>query len=44
LFLCFLQRKDELYSAEQEILLLAVQIIKNHGVALGSTWQEMPSK
>ncbi|XP_047173634.1 mechanosensitive ion channel protein 1, mitochondrial-like isoform X1 [Vigna umbellata] len=37
-------RKDELYSAEQEILLLAVQIIKNHGVALGSTWQEMPSK
>ncbi|XP_014516736.1 mechanosensitive ion channel protein 1, mitochondrial isoform X1 [Vigna radiata var. radiata] len=37
-------RRDELYSAEQEILLLAVQIIKNHGVALGSTWQEMPSK
>ncbi|CAJ1950195.1 unnamed protein product [Sphenostylis stenocarpa] len=37
-------RRDEQYSAEQEILLLAVQTIKNHGVALGSTWQEMPSK
>ncbi|KAL2336014.1 hypothetical protein Fmac_010460 [Flemingia macrophylla] len=37
-------RKDELYSAEQDILLQAVQIIKNHGVALGSTWQDMSSK
>ncbi|KAK7292712.1 hypothetical protein RJT34_15564 [Clitoria ternatea] len=37
-------RKDELYSAEQDILLRAVQIIKNHGVALGRTWQDMPSK
>ncbi|KAK7349496.1 hypothetical protein VNO77_06910 [Canavalia gladiata] len=36
--------RDELYSAEQDILLQAVQIIKNHGVALGSTWQDMPSK
>ncbi|KEH18821.1 putative mechanosensitive ion channel MscS, LSM domain-containing protein [Medicago truncatula] len=33
-------RKDELYSAEQDILLQAVQIIKNHGVALGSTWND----
>ncbi|KAG5036959.1 hypothetical protein AAZX31_07G064700 [Glycine max] len=37
-------RKDELYSAEQDILLQAVQIIKNHGVALGSTWQDTSSK
>ncbi|KAL2336010.1 hypothetical protein Fmac_010456 [Flemingia macrophylla] len=37
-------RKDELYSAEQDILLQAVQIIKNHGVALGSTWQDMSSE
>lgn len=34
-------RKDELYSAEQDILLQAVQIIKNHGIALGSTGQGM---
>ncbi|XP_027334252.1 mechanosensitive ion channel protein 1, mitochondrial isoform X2 [Abrus precatorius] len=37
-------RRDEQYSAEQDILLQAVQIIKNHGVALGSTWQDMSSK
>ncbi|RDX84481.1 Mechanosensitive ion channel protein 1, mitochondrial, partial [Mucuna pruriens] len=36
--------RHELYSAEQDILLQAVQIIKNHGVALGSTWQDMSSK
>ncbi|PNX74521.1 mechanosensitive ion channel protein mitochondrial-like, partial [Trifolium pratense] len=33
-------RKHEFYSAEQDILLQAVQIIKNHGVALGSTWND----
>ncbi|XP_020223153.1 mechanosensitive ion channel protein 1, mitochondrial [Cajanus cajan] len=37
-------RKDELYSAQQDILLQAVHIIKNHGIALGSTWQDMSSK
>ncbi|XP_061341294.1 mechanosensitive ion channel protein 1, mitochondrial-like [Gastrolobium bilobum] len=37
-------RKDELYSAEQEILLQAVHIIKNHGIALGSTWQDTSTK
>ncbi|KAK7389914.1 hypothetical protein VNO78_25211 [Psophocarpus tetragonolobus] len=37
-------RRHELYSAEQDILLQAVQIIKNHGVPLGSTWQDMSSK
>lgn len=36
--------RDELYSAEQDILLQAVQIIRNHGVALGSAWQDMSSK
>ncbi|MED6149067.1 U2 snRNP complex subunit msl1 [Stylosanthes scabra] len=30
-------RKDELFAAEQDVLLNAVQVIKNHGVALGST-------
>lgn len=34
------QRKDEFYAAEQDILLQAVQVIKNHGVALGSTWND----
>ncbi|CAI8607572.1 unnamed protein product [Vicia faba] len=33
-------RKDEFYAAEQDILLQAVQVIKNHGVALGSTWND----
>ncbi|WJX92624.1 U2 snRNP complex subunit msl1 [Trifolium repens] len=33
-------RKHEFYSAEQDILLQAVQIIKNHGVALGNTWND----
>ncbi|KAI4347066.1 hypothetical protein L6164_007915 [Bauhinia variegata] len=33
-------RKDELYSAEQEILLQAVQIIQKHGAVLGRTWQD----
>ncbi|OIW17371.1 hypothetical protein TanjilG_22483 [Lupinus angustifolius] len=37
-------RKDELYSAEQDVLLQAVQIIKNHGVALGSTFQDISNK
>ncbi|XP_057743588.1 mechanosensitive ion channel protein 1, mitochondrial [Arachis stenosperma] len=30
-------RKDELFAAEQDVLLHAVQVIKNHGIALGST-------
>ncbi|KAE9615805.1 hypothetical protein Lal_00017777 [Lupinus albus] len=37
-------RKDELFSAEQDVLLQAVQIIKNHGVALGSTLQDISNK
>ncbi|KAI9089967.1 hypothetical protein K1719_028937 [Acacia pycnantha] len=35
-------RKDEMYSAEQDILLQAAQIIKTHGAELGNTWQNMP--
>ncbi|XP_028770396.1 mechanosensitive ion channel protein 1, mitochondrial [Neltuma alba] len=35
-------RKDEMYSAEQDILLQAVQIIKMHGAELGNTWQSVP--
>ncbi|KAK4268820.1 hypothetical protein QN277_022054 [Acacia crassicarpa] len=35
-------RKDEMYSAEQDILLQAAQIIKAHGAELGNTWQNMP--
>ncbi|KAL8138534.1 hypothetical protein V2J09_004535 [Rumex salicifolius] len=39
---CNLNRmsKDELYSMEQDILLQSVQIIKQHGATLGSTWQD----
>ncbi|KAI5421833.1 mechanosensitive ion channel protein 1, mitochondrial [Lathyrus oleraceus] len=33
-------RKHEFYAAEQDILLQAVQVIKSHGVALGSTWND----
>jgi hypothetical protein len=40
IYYSFLQRKHEFYSAEQDILLQAVQIIKNHGVALGNTWND----
>ncbi|KAI9085647.1 hypothetical protein K1719_032490 [Acacia pycnantha] len=35
-------RKDEMYSAEQDILLQVAQIIKTHGAELGNTWQNMP--
>jgi mechanosensitive ion channel protein 1/2/3 len=33
----FFQRKDELGSAQGDILLQAIQIIENHGGAIGST-------
>lgn len=42
---CNLQhmRKDELYTAQQDILLQSVQIIKKHGAKLGRTWQDTAS-
>ncbi|GAB4844518.1 U2 snRNP complex subunit msl1 [Ancistrocladus abbreviatus] len=36
--------KDELYATEQDILLQSVQIIKQHGAALGSTYSDMMSQ
>ncbi|KAF5733071.1 mechanosensitive ion channel protein 1 mitochondrial [Tripterygium wilfordii] len=33
-------RKDELYAAEQDIILQSVRIIKEHGARLGSSWQD----
>ncbi|CAK7348842.1 unnamed protein product [Dovyalis caffra] len=36
--------KNELYSTEQDILLQSVRIIKQHGVKLGSTWQDSTSQ
>ncbi|PON68053.1 Mechanosensitive ion channel [Parasponia andersonii] len=37
-------RKDEFYSTEQDLLLQAVKIIKQHGASLGSSFQEMTSQ
>ncbi|XP_024032192.1 mechanosensitive ion channel protein 1, mitochondrial [Morus notabilis] len=37
-------RKEELYSMEQDILLRSVQIIKQHGAMLGSSFQDMASQ
>ncbi|XVF73139.1 hypothetical protein PTKIN_Ptkin12aG0177700 [Pterospermum kingtungense] len=36
--------KDELYSAQQDILLQSVQIIKKHGATLGNTYQGTTSQ
>ncbi|XP_057495845.1 mechanosensitive ion channel protein 1, mitochondrial-like [Actinidia eriantha] len=36
--------KDELFSTQQDILLQAVQIIKQHGAKLGSTLEDMTSQ
>ncbi|KAF3441560.1 hypothetical protein FNV43_RR15474 [Rhamnella rubrinervis] len=36
-----MKSKDELYSTEQDILLRSVQIIKQQGAMLGSTFQDM---
>ncbi|OIW04860.1 hypothetical protein TanjilG_13700 [Lupinus angustifolius] len=36
--------KDELYSAQQDILLQTVHIIMNHGASLGSTMQDVLAK